>query len=207
MKNENRMDRRTALKWVGSAMVVFPMLELKGFGDASPALKETLTDPNLLHPGKLWDRVLTPEELRGVAALSDVIIPADDESPSASKVGIADFFDEWVSAPYPQQQIDLKQLRDGLGWLKSESQKRFQKEFADLSEEQKTAICDDICYEPKSKPEFKTAAEFFARFRDLTATGFYTSTEGMKDLRYKGNVPLSTFKGPPHEVLQYLKLA
>ncbi|MEO8425822.1 MAG: hypothetical protein ABI651_01790 [Verrucomicrobiota bacterium] len=30
--------------------------------------------------------------------------------------------------------------------------------------------------------------------------------EGMKDLRYIGNVPLVKFDGPPKEVLEYLKL-
>jgi hypothetical protein len=28
----------------------------------------------------------------------------------------------------------------------------------------------------------------------------------MKDLQYKGNVPLTVFNGPPPEVLEYLKL-
>jgi len=43
--------------------------------------------------------------------------------------------------------------------------------------------------------------------RDLTATGFYTTKEGMKDLQYIGNTPLLAFKGPPKEVLEHLKLA
>ncbi len=42
--------------------------------------------------------------------------------------------------------------------------------------------------------------------RDLTATGFYTTLEGTKDLQYIGNTPQFGFKGPPKEVLEYLKL-
>ncbi len=200
-----RMDRREALKWVGAALVAFPLLELPSHA-AAPKIKHTLSDPDLLHPGKLWDRVLTPDELRAAAALSDVIIPADDKSPAASQVGLADFIDEWVSAPYPIQQADKKTIREGLAWLNAEAQKRFQKDFAALAEDQKTKICDDICFVPKAAAEFKTAAEFFARMRDLASTGFYTTKEGMRDLAYKGNVPLTAFKGPPPEVLEYLKL-
>jgi Gluconate 2-dehydrogenase subunit 3 len=210
MTNESdlkRMDRREALKWVGAALVAFPMMEWNGFAAGTTDLKHTLSDPDLLHPGKLWDRVLTKEELLAVAALCDVIIPEDDKSPAASKVGLADFIDEWVSAPYPPQQADLQQIRPGLGWLDAEAKKRFQKDFASLNDADKSKICDDICNLPKAAPEFKTAAEFFAKMRDLTASGFYTTREGMKDLQYKGNVPLTVFKGPPPEVLAYLKLA
>ena len=72
---------------------------------------------------------------------------------------------------------------------------------------QKTAICDDICYAAKAKPEFRSAAHFFARFRDLTAGGFYSTPEGMKDIGYVGNVPLATFDGPTPEALKHLGLA
>ena len=43
--------------------------------------------------------------------------------------------------------------------------------------------------------------------RDLTASAFYTSAAGMKDLQYIGNVPLAKWDGPPAEVLRKLGLA
>ena len=201
-----KISRRDALKWVGAAMAAFPLLQRAGYAAGSVKLKHTLSDPDLLHPGKLWDRVLTKEELRAVTALCDVIIPADEKSPSASKVGVPDFINEWVSAPYPEQEADRKRVQEGPAWLNTEAQKRFAKEFAGLTEEEKAKICDDISYVPKAKPEFMQAAWFFARMRDLTASGFYTTKEGMKDLQYIGNVPLFTFDGPPKKVLEYLKL-
>ncbi|HEX4644193.1 MAG TPA: gluconate 2-dehydrogenase subunit 3 family protein, partial [Verrucomicrobiae bacterium] len=76
-----RMDRREALKWVATALAALPVMEWKSLG--AEELKRTLTDPDLLHPGKLWDRTLTKAELRTVAALCDVIIPADEKSRSA----------------------------------------------------------------------------------------------------------------------------
>src|SRR4051812_47597182 len=110
-----------------------------------------------------------PKKQRPTAiAPCDVIIPTDEKSPNASRVNVHDFIDEWISAPYPKQQEDRKTILDGLSWLNSESKKRFKKLFADLSDEQRRQICDDICFEPKAKPALIKAARFFARFRDLT---------------------------------------
>jgi len=36
---------------------------------------------------------------------------------------------------------------------------------------------------------------------------FYSSPQGMQDIQYLGNVPLTRFDGPPPEVLAYLKLS
>ena len=71
-----------------------------------------------------------------------------------------------------------------------------------MTQAQKAAICDDICYRPEVKPQFADAATFFAIYRDLTAGGFYTTPAGIRDLKYVGNVPLTRFDGPPPEVLR-----
>ena len=168
------------------------------------------TDPNLLktyNPGDIWPLTFNSEQRQTAAALCDVIIPADGKSPSASAVGVHDFVDEWISAPYPANVDDRKVILEGLTWIEAESQKRFGQRFVNTIGRQKTAICDDICYEPKAKPEFKTAAKFFARFRNVTAGGFYTTPEGMKDIGYIGNVPLEKFEGPPPELIKKLGLA
>ena len=145
---------------------------------------------------------LTPALRSAAAALCDVVIPADSESPSASTVGVVDFIDEWISAPYDAQQADRRTILWGLAWLDAESQRRYQSSFTGLTQAQKTAICDDICYLPEAKPQFADAATFFAIYRDLTAGGFYTTPAGIRDLKYVGNVPLTRFDGPPPEVLR-----
>lgn len=203
-----RISRRESIKWVVAASATVSLLGTKGFG-AGAIAQGYGQDPKLLEPykpGDLWPLTFTKEQRRTVTALCDVIIPADEKSPSASQVNVHDFIDEWISAPYPKQKEDRKVILDGLAWLDSESKKRFKKPFAELSEEQKRQICDEICLEPKAKPALIKAARFFARFRDLTAGGFYTTPEGMKDIQYVGNVPLTKWDGPPPEVLSYLKL-
>ena len=103
---------------------------------------------------------------------------------------MVDFIDEWISAPYPEQKADRQPILDGLAWMEAESKKRFEKDFASLSDEQKHAICDDICFVEKAQPGFVKAANFFSRYRDLTAGGFFTAPQGRKDLGYVGNVAL-----------------
>ena len=77
---------------------------------------------------------------RTAAALCDLIIPADDMSPAASTVGVVDFIDEWISAPYPQQRGDRALVLAGLTWIDAEAQKRFGKAFPALSDAQRAAI-------------------------------------------------------------------
>ena len=167
----------------------------------------TPTDPDLLHPKKDWPRKLSARELATLSALCDTIIPADEQSPAASTVGVPAYINEYVSAPYDGQMRDLIRVRGGLAWLNAESQDRFGKQFNRLTAAQRVQICDDICYLPRAKPEFQAAARFFDLVRDLTAVGFYTTDAGMRDLRYIGNVALPRFDGPPPEVMKHLRLA
>ncbi|MBI1372629.1 MAG: gluconate 2-dehydrogenase subunit 3 family protein [Phycisphaera sp.] len=209
------MDRREALKWMATASSVIAAMHTNTFGaDTGPdavgsgpgTARPYGTDPDLLKGEVTWPRTMTPEQLKTTSALCDVIIPEDEKSPAASKVGVPDFIDEWISAPYDGQRHDRGVVIGGLAWLEAESAKRFGKDFASLSEEQQHAICDDICYLPKAKPEFKQGAVFFAVMRNLASSAFYTTPEGWADIGYIGNVPQAEFAGPPPEVLKHLGL-
>lgn len=199
----NNLPRRDALKMLATAAAV---PSVTGKASQEPQIPRTPTDPDLINPVAPWERILTAGELVTVAALSDVIIPADDRSPSASQVGVPEYVNEYVSAPYPSQERDRILVRGGLVWINTEARKRFGRPFAELSTSEQHAICDDICYLPEAAPEFQGPARFFDKFRDLVATGFYTTDEGMRDIGYVGNVALPEFRGPPPEVLRYLNL-
>jgi len=204
------MDRRTTIKWVLAAGAAWP---LKGGraarADAAPTARGYGTDPNLVanyRPGELWPLTFTTPERRLAGILADIIIPADEHSASASAVGVVDFIDEWVSAPYPRHQEDRTIVHDGLTWLDAEAGRRFGKGFAELDSAAQHGICDDICEESRATPANSDAAKFFALFRDLTAGGFYSTPAGRKDLNYIGNVPLARFDGPPVELIKALGL-
>lgn len=214
-----RMDRRHALKVMAIAAATPGLVSCEPSASgadiapipaptSNPRAKGTAADPDLVAPVVPWQRSLTVDELASLAVLCDVIIPADERSPSASQVGAPDFIDEWVSAPYPGNERDAVLIRGGLVWLDRESAKRFGEElrFRDLTTEQRHAICDDICFVPNAGEQYVLGARFFDRVRYLTSTAFWTTTEGMTDLEYVGNVPLTQWDPPPAEVLRHLGL-
>ncbi|HEU4778575.1 MAG TPA: gluconate 2-dehydrogenase subunit 3 family protein [Steroidobacteraceae bacterium] len=210
------LDRRTTIKWMFAAAAAVPALQALGYSPQPQARDVAAdqagygTDPNLTREWKAggpWPLTLGVSARLTTAALCDLIIPADGVSPSASSAGVVDFIDEWISAPYPQQRADRALILPGLTWLEAESQGRYGLAFAALSEVQKEAIANDICSAAKAAPQSATAARFFAKFRDLTAGGFYTTPVGMKDIGYVGNIPMEKFAGPPPEVLKKVGLA
>ena len=208
------MERRAVLKVLGAAAVAGACRTDGADGGAAPAAEPTPiqgpagtpSDPDLLKPKIWWQKQLTAAELTTLAALCDTIIPADGKSPSASGVGVPDYINEWASAPYDWAREGLARIRKGFAWLDAEGTRRFGKGFVELSPEQRGRIAADICYLPRAKPEHREPAQFFDQVRDLTATGFYTTREGMQDLGYVGNVALPRFDAPPAEVLRHLGL-
>lgn len=209
-----RIDRRVAIQWMLSAAATVGLRDTNVFaaGDTSKvvAAKGYGPDPVMVKvykPGDVWPLAFTEPERRTARALCDVIIPADDHSPSAAAVGVPDFIDEWISSPYPAQAADRRIVLEGLKWIDDEAKRRFSKVFADLGPDKQFAICADLADPAKDKPEFKKMAPFFKRYRDLTAGGYYTTPEGMKAIGYVGNAPSATFEGPPVEALKHVGLA
>jgi|HubBroStandDraft_1064217.scaffolds.fasta_scaffold10380_2 hypothetical protein len=214
------MDRRTTIKWVLAVSAAWPAIH-RGFGQATAAAAAVArqgdsdaqgygTDPDLVTAhkrGEYWPLTLTSAQRRLAAVLCDLIIPADEHSAGASAAGVVDFIDEWVSAPYPRNREDRPIVLKGLAWLDTEGRRRAGSAFADLAAGAQHAICDEICDARRAAPKQRSAAQFFALYRDLTAAGFYSSAAGRKDLNYIGNVPLASFDGAPPELLKKLNLA
>jgi hypothetical protein len=208
------MERREAIKWMLTATATVAFLDRAALGGDAPPLSNRArgygNDPDMLKkylPGDFWPLTLNAGQRRTAAALCDAIMPADARSPSAASLGVHEFIDEWVSAPYPGHDRDRAMIVAGLEWLDADSQRRFGANFDALVWSQKVQICDDICYAPKAKAGNRLAAEFFQKYRNLTAGGYYTTAEGMKDIGYTGNVPIPAFDGPPTEALVKLGLA
>src|SRR4051812_46377131 len=137
------LSRREAIRQILAVTAAASTLNLRGFAAElnAPGIG---FDPNLLKKEIPWPRILSEAEKRIVAALADVIIPADEFGPAASSVGVPDFIDEWVSAPYDPQIKDRKIIRDGLAWMDRESEKRHGKGFAEITAAQRAAILQGI---------------------------------------------------------------
>jgi gluconate 2-dehydrogenase gamma chain len=145
-------------------------------------------------------KFFTPHEWQTVRVLVDIIIPKDARSGSATDAGVPEFMD-FIVVDQPVRQTAM---RGGLAWLDRECEKRFDKMFLDCSTEERTAVLDDIAWPQRAKAEFSHGVRFFSSFRDLTATGFWTSRMGFADLQYMGNTYVPEWTGCPDEALKSL---
>lgn len=142
------------------------------------------------------EKFFNDHEMKTIAVLSDIIIPKDDTSGSATDAGVPDFI-EFIAKDMPRYKTPL---RGGLKWLDIQCLKRFEKDFVSCSHDQQIQLVDEIAFPEKAKPEMKPGVSFFNTMRDLTACGFFTSKIGIADLGYAGNKP-NQWDGVPQDVL------
>ncbi len=164
------------------------------------------TDPNLIHPAPApWPKTLTEAQRQSLAALADLLIPKEGDLPAASEVGVIEVLDEWVSAPYPNQQVHRSMLLSGLDWCDRESTRRFGQPFAAAAADEQLAIMDEIAG-PEGAPELEGPRQFFSGLRTLVVGAYYTSPEGVQELGYQGNTPISgEWPGPSAEAMAHLQ--
>lgn len=195
------VSRRTALKFAG----LITLAAHNGFpfpvGAATPSAAAGYgSDPNLLQRPVPWSRTLSAQQLAALAVLCDIVLPAEPPHPAASKIGVHDFLDEWVSAPYPRMQADGAVIVSGLAMLEEAARRDGSTPFAQLDTDRQITLFDDSCGTP--------ATEAFARrLIELVCDGYYTTREGHNALGYVGNVALASFPGTPPEVMRHLESA
>ncbi len=144
----------------------------------------------------------TPDEIATIAVLSDIIIPRDAVSGSATDAEVPDFI-EFIVKDKPELQTPM---RGGLRWLDLHMVHQFTKPFKDCTQQQQISMVDQIAYPEKALPDMKQGASFFSLMRNLTASGFYTSKIGIKDVGYSGNTA-NQWNGVPEEVLKQYNIA
>jgi hypothetical protein len=137
-----------------------------------------------------------------IAILSDIIIPKDDVSGSATDAKVPEFI-EFIVKDMPNHQTPL---RGGLRWLDMQCLNRYNNAFKDCTKAQQIELIDQIAYPKKAKPEMAQGVSFFNKMRDMVATGFYTSEIGVKDIGYIGNTA-NQWNGVPDDVLKQYGLA
>jgi gluconate 2-dehydrogenase gamma chain len=142
----------------------------------------------------------TAHEWDTVRVLVDFVIPKDERSGSATEAGVPEYMDFMLN-DRPDGQTPM---RGGLAWLDNEASERFKTTFVAATAQQQTAILDDIAWPKKAHPEMSQGVAFFNLFRDMTASGFWSSKMGVTDLNYQGNTFVPEWKGCPPEALQKL---
>jgi gluconate 2-dehydrogenase gamma chain len=207
------MDRRKSLKLIATGAVAVPAViagcktDDKKPGETKKGDNEFALDRNadeLKYEKSILaqEKFFTPHEMATITILGDIIIPKDEVSGSASDAKVPDFI-EFIVKDMPQHQTPM---RGGIRWLDLQCIKQFGKAFKDCSPEQRIQLADQIAYPNKAKPDMKQGVAFFSLMRNLTATGFYTSEIGVKDIGYVGNTP-NKWNGVPDEVLKQYNLA
>ena len=147
------------------------------------------------------EKFFTEHELSTITILADMIIPKDDISGSASDAKVPAFI-EFIVKDMPSHQLPM---RGGLKWLDMQCFTRYNNAFKACTAAQQMEIATEIAYPKKAKPEMQQGVVFFNRMRNLTASGFYTTQIGIKDLGFVGNAP-NKWEGVPAEVLAQYKM-
>jgi hypothetical protein len=173
---------------------------LAGFSIAMEDVERAVDDAaNALQQGRPFRPAFySAEEWPLVRALADILIPRDARSGSATDAGVPEFLD-FIMTAYPDMQ---KPMRDGLAWLNDESRRRHTKTFLASSATERAGVLDDIAFPQRASEAMRPGVTFFTRFRDLTASGFWSSRIGVADLQYRGNTALAAWNGCPPAALR-----
>ena len=194
---EAQIDRRAMLQLLGAAPAAAAAI---AWTDADVAAAQLQTRQAQQAPGAAAPAFFSAHEYATVTLLADTILPADDRSGSASDAGVPVFID-FMMIDQPQRQVAM---RGGLAWIDREMQRRFDTTFVAATEAQRHALLDDISGPDPMPDGLSHGAAFFRSFRDLTATGLWTSKMGMDDLQFLGNKVVAKWEGCPPEALAHL---
>ncbi len=195
-----KISRRGALELlaagpVAAAMVWTPAEARQAHEHATAAQAQAAARASAFKP-----KFFTAHEYATVAVLVDLIIPRDERSGSATDAGVPAFMD-FMMIDQPLRQVAM---RGGLALVDRLSTERFGRRFVSASDAQRRQLLDEIAYVSNPDPGLSHAIAFFSSFRDLTASGFWTTRMGVADLQYSGNVFVSEWNGCPDAALKKL---
>jgi gluconate 2-dehydrogenase gamma chain len=204
------ISRRSALKALGAAPVAAGFAWTPAEAEAAHAHATQTRKAAARTKTAFKPKFFTPHEWATVTVLVDLIIPKDERSGSATEAGVPEFMDFMMTdVPVngaPERERRQTAMRGGLRWLDAECRRRYRKTFVDCAAAERTAVLDDIAWPEQAagKPALSQGVAFFNGFRDLTASGFWSSRIGIDDLRYMGNVANPDWQGCPDEALAHL---
>ncbi len=192
MSNDETISRRTALKILGVGVGVASASNVLAQHPHPHTGVEMVAPGDAKTPSQL--QFFTAAEMTSIVLMSDLIIPADEQSPGAKDAGVPAFIDLMVS----ESSVETKNLwRNGLVAVDQLCKKEFGNTFGSLTSEQQVAVLKLISrneYQPRRIEE-----RFFIAIKGLTVDGYYTSELGIhQELRYKGNAYLKDFDGCTH---------
>jgi gluconate 2-dehydrogenase gamma chain len=194
------ISRREALRIVTSAPLAAAIVWTPAEAERAGEQARRARGRTAAHPKGYQPKFFTAHEYATVAILVDLIIPRDERSGSATDAGVPEFMD-FMMIDQPRRQTAM---RGGLALVDRLCEQRFDRRFTACSDAERRQLLDDIAYTDAVKAGLEHAVVFFNSFRDLTASGFWTTKMGIADLQYQGNRFVSEWNGCPEEALRKL---
>ncbi|MGH7592425.1 MAG: gluconate 2-dehydrogenase subunit 3 family protein [Gemmatimonadales bacterium] len=145
-------------------------------------------------------KVYTAHEWATLQLLVNYVIPQDATSGSATDAGVPEFMDTMLDLEPGMRTAN----RGGLAWVDHQCHRLFDRDFVDCTDGQRRQVLDAIAYPKRASADMTPGVSWFNAFRDFTATGFFTSEMGVKDLGYIGNTAVPEWTGCPAENYQRL---
>jgi gluconate 2-dehydrogenase gamma chain len=140
-----------------------------------------------------------PDEWRTINVMVDLIIPRDEKSGSATEAGVPQYMDFFCS-----EYTSYAWMRDALRWFDGFAYNTYKKSFYKCTDAERRALFDRVAWPARAAADARDGVAHFNRLRDFTASGFFSSQMGVKDLGYIGNVARPTWSGCPPEANRHL---
>jgi gluconate 2-dehydrogenase gamma chain len=211
-ENEEKISGLSRRDWlkVMTAGPMVAMLPVAPLGAESPSAGPVDTAGGTYKP-----KFFTRHQYQTLAVLSDLIIPADDRSGSATEARVPEFIDDLLGATEGRLPVAIfggrvgwfdigTAVLGGLTWIDMESKRLYGRDFIDTTAPERKQLLDRIAYPNKAAPENSNAVAAFNHIRDLVVGGFFSSEMGVKDLPYLGNKVEPDWKGCPERDLDQL---
>lgn len=195
------LSRRDMVKWLAAAPTLGAISWSSAQAERAAGHLRSLEE--LSTPAPYARQFYSAHEWATVVILVDYVIPRDERSGSATGAKVPEFMD-FIMHDADTSEGTRTAMRGGLAWLDLASERRSGKPFVAASDVERRSLLDEIAWPKRASPEVSQGVAFFNRFRDLTATGFFSSAIGWKDLGYMGNVAVAEWKGCPPAALAKL---
>jgi hypothetical protein len=128
----------------------------------------------------------SPDVISLLDEVGETILPTTASSPGAKAAAIGEFMKVIVTDCYEEKDQEI--FMQGIGKLNEAADKKFGKDFMNLSAEEKHDLLVEIDAEAKAYNESKSASDpnhYFTLMKQLTLWGYFTSEVGAtKALRY-----------------------
>lgn len=178
----NRRDAITRVAWIFGGAVIGGQLFLEGC--TRPATNEVET-------------LFSQDRTNFLGDVAETILP-ETKTPGAKAAGVGEFIPVMVRDCYTEE--DQKIFIEGLTKLEESANKKYKKNFQQLSASERTTLLIEIDKEQQEYHNNKKAEEpnhYFRMLKELTMLGYFTSEAGATQAlrynpipgRYDGDIP------------------